>query len=165
MVLSAPRTPPANADRSIAAGPTADGPPPPRRRTRTVPPCPSYPTITTGDAGDDHALADHVRSLARAVLEVRWGVRPVEHLTRWIDRHLYVQLELESSLAREDRRARRLPLHRPTVAVGHPHLQQLPDLVEAVAVVHTRDRARALALTLRRHPRSGRWVLVKFAVL
>lgn len=105
-----------------------------------------------------------VENLTRCVLEVLAGARDLEQLARWINRDVYANLLKRTILAARARTLSRRTAMRPLLALGPVHLCAPADgIVEAVTVVTTKTRARAVAIRL--EGIDGRWRASAIAVL
>ncbi|MGO3887026.1 MAG: Rv3235 family protein [Mycetocola sp.] len=113
------------------------------------------------DLPDPHAL---IENLASSVVEVLAGARDLEQLSRWITHDVYAHLLRRSLLAARSRRSRGVPARRPRMGLGPVHTCAPADgVVEAVTIVSTPGRARAVAIRL--EGVDGRWKASSIAVL
>ncbi|MGI6879383.1 Rv3235 family protein [Microbacterium sp. gxy059] len=105
-----------------------------------------------------------IGTLAGGVIEVIAGVRDVDQLARWLGEEPYRALVLRANLAHRARSARGRPARQPSYRVHTLHHQSPADgIVEAVAVVATPARTRAVAMRLEGYDR--RWRATSLAVL
>ncbi|GAA3652817.1 Rv3235 family protein [Microbacterium marinilacus] len=103
-------------------------------------------------------------ALTRGVLEVLAGVREPEQLARWLTDEPYRSLVTRAALAVRARSARRAPAMRPVYALRSiRHSSPADGVVEAVVVVETPQRTRAVALRLEGIDR--RWRATSLSVL
>ncbi|RLP70656.1 3-hydroxyacyl-CoA dehydrogenase [Mycetocola reblochoni] len=110
---------------------------------------------------DPHPL---IENLASSVIEVLAGARDLEQLSRWITHDVYSNLLRRSVLAARSRRTRGVPARRPRMGVGPVHMCEPADgVIEAVTIVSTPNRARAVAIRL--EGVDGRWKASSIAVL
>lgn len=105
-----------------------------------------------------------LRNLTRGVLEVLAGVREIEQLARWLTEDAYRALLTRANLATRARSARGVPATRPAHAILSVHMCVPADgVVEAVVVVATPARTRAVAIRLQGIDR--RWRATSLALL
>lgn len=96
------------------------------------------------------------RHLARSIVEILAGVRDLDQIARWVTDDVYRHVAKRVSLARRARSAHGRSAVRPALASGPVRLCQPADgVVEAVVVLHSRGRSRAVALRL--EGIEGRW--------
>lgn len=103
-------------------------------------------------------------NLARSVVEILAGARPLDQLGRWVSDSVYVHL-LRRTLLTARARAETVenPL-RPRMTIGAPHLSfPAHGIVEAVVLVHQPGRSRAVAIRLERL--GARWRATAINVL
>lgn len=90
-----------------------------------------------------------VTNLTRCVIEVLAGARDLEQIARWVTQDVYAHLLKRVVLAARSRAARGAVATRPTFSIGRVVLFEPRDgAVEAVVMVHSRARSRAVALRL-----------------
>ncbi len=88
-------------------------------------------------------------NLARSVIEVYAGVRELEQLSRWIDEGVYRSLLKRASLSARARAVKKAVAVRPSLTVGSVTISEPRDgIVEAVVIVHSKARTRAVAIRL-----------------
>lgn len=88
-------------------------------------------------------------NLARSVIEVYAGVRELEQLSRWIDEGVYRSLLKRASLAARARAVKKAVTARPSLTIGSVTISEPRDgVVEAVVIVHSKARTRAVAIRL-----------------
>jgi hypothetical protein len=105
-----------------------------------------------------------VRNLTIGVLEVLAGVREVEQLARWLDEDAFRALVTRANLSARARSARGVPAVRPVHSIlTVRHSSPADGVVEAVVVVATPARTRALAVRLEGWDR--RWRATSLALL
>ena len=105
-----------------------------------------------------------VLNLARCVIEIMAGVRDPEQIARWLEPSVYAQLLTRTILAARARHATGRRTALPTISMGSCRIHQpAEDAVEAVAVVHTPTRVRAVVVRL--IGIDGRWRAAELAVL
>ncbi len=105
-----------------------------------------------------------LRNLTRGVLEVLAGVREIEQLARWLTEEAYRGLLTRANLATRARSARGVPAGRPVHAITALRCCRPADgVVEAVVVVRTPARTRAVAVRLEGIDR--RWRATSLALL
>lgn len=89
------------------------------------------------------------QNLARCVVEVLAGTRPLDQLARWLSDDVYEHLLLRDALARRARAARGEAPTRLALTMGSTVLSEpSAGVVDAVVVIHGRARSRAVALRL-----------------
>lgn len=91
-----------------------------------------------------------LENLTRCVIEVLAGARDLEQISRWVSddvyRHLLKRVVL-SARARQAKGQRTVP--RPSFTIGSTRVTEpCESVVEAVVIVHSRVRSRAVALRL-----------------
>jgi len=105
-----------------------------------------------------------VRNLARCAVEIMAGVRDPEQIARWLDPPVYAQLLARAVIAARARAATGRRATMPTISMGSCRIDHpTDDAVEAVAIVHTPARVRAVAVRLAGI--DGRWRATQLAVL
>lgn len=120
------------------------------------------PQHTATNALPDPAPLLH--SLTRGVLEVLAGVREVEQVARWLTEDAYRTLVVRANLATRARSARGVPALRPKHTITALRYSSPADgVVEAVVIVATPPRTRAVAIRLEGMDR--RWRATSLAIL
>jgi hypothetical protein len=105
-----------------------------------------YQPTSTADLPDPRPL---IENLTRCVIEILAGARDLEQIARWVTDDVYRTLLTRASISARARAARGAPAVRPTFAVGEPRITGPRDgVIEAVVVVTSRARARAVAIRL-----------------
>lgn len=105
-----------------------------------------YQPTSTADLPDPRPL---VENLTRCVIEILAGARELEQVARWVTDDVYRTLLTRASISARARAARGAPVVRPTFSVGEPRLSEPRDgIIEAVTIVTSRARARAVAIRL-----------------
>jgi len=105
-----------------------------------------------------------VQNLARCVVEVLAGVRDPEQISRWLEPAVYTQLLARAVIAARARQAKGRAIAMPRVSMGSCRIAHPSDhAIEAVAVVHTPARVRAVVMRL--VGIDGRWRATELAVL
>lgn len=131
-------------------------------------PTPINPAPRSGAAGErTDPLPDPtplLRNLTQGILEVIAGMRPIEHLARWVSEEAFRTLVIRSNLAARARSARGVrattsPLVVTTVRCTWP----ADNAVEATVIVAGRARTRAVAIRLDEF--RGRWRASSIALL
>ncbi|MCU1635092.1 MAG: 3-hydroxyacyl-CoA dehydrogenase [Cryobacterium sp.] len=88
-------------------------------------------------------------NLTRCVIEVLAGARELDQLARWVSDDVYRHLLKRVVLSARARAVKGQPAQRPTFVIGRIMISEPRDgVVEAVVIVHTRARARAVAIRL-----------------
>jgi hypothetical protein len=99
-----------------------------------------------------HQLPDPVpllENLSRCVIEVLAGARELDQLARWVTDDVYRHLLKRVVLAARARQLKSAPVRRPQITIGRTILAYpREDVVEAVVMVHSRVRCRAVAVRL-----------------
>jgi len=96
------------------------------------------------------------QALALCVAEILTGARDVESIARWITEDVQRHLHQRAAFAARARSASPHRNRRPSIRVGTVVVSRPRDgVAEASVVVHTRSRARAVAIRL--EERAGRW--------
>ncbi len=105
-----------------------------------------------------------VRNLARCAVEIMAGARDPEQISRWLEPAAYSRLVLRAVVAARARQAKGRRATMPTVTLGACRITApTDDAVEAVIVVYTPARARAVAMRL--IGIDGRWRAAELTVL
>lgn len=105
-----------------------------------------YQPTSTADLPDPRPL---IENLTRCVIEILAGARELEQVARWVTDDVYRTLLTRASISARARVARGAPTIRPTFSVGAPRITEPRDgVVEAVVIVTSRARARAVAIRL-----------------
>jgi len=105
-----------------------------------------------------------VLNLARCVVEIIAGVRDPEQIARWVEPGVYTQLLTRVVIAARARHAKGRRAVMPTISMGSCRIDQpSDDAIEAVAVVHTPVRVRAVVMRLAGI--DGRWRATELSVL
>ena len=90
-----------------------------------------------------------LENLGRCVIEALSGARDLEQLARWVSDDVYRALLKRVVLASRARRAKGITARRPQFSIGRTTMCSPADgVVEAVVMVHSRVRARAVAIRL-----------------
>jgi len=112
----------------------------------------------------DPSPATLCSNLARSVVEILAGARPLDQIGRWVSDSVYVHLLRRTMLTVKARStAAENPL-RPRMTIGEPLLAfPIEGVVEAVVMVHQPGRSRAVAIRLERH--RTRWRATAINVL
>lgn len=115
-------------------------------------------------ATDLTAPEPFLENLTRGVLEVFFGMRDVDQLARWVTEDAYRKLITRANLGTRARSARGVPAKRPVYAIRSiRHSSPADGIVEAVMVVDTPARTRAVAVRL--EGLDGRWRATSLAIL
>ncbi|WP_297599660.1 Rv3235 family protein [Microcella sp.] len=105
-----------------------------------------YQPTSTAELPDPRPL---IENLARCVIEILAGARDLEQVARWVTDDVYRTLLARASISARARAARGAPVVRPTFRVGEPRISEPRDgAIEAVVVITSRARARAVAIRL-----------------
>jgi hypothetical protein len=105
-----------------------------------------YQPTSTAELPDPRPL---VENLTRCVIEILAGARELEQVARWVTDDVYRTLLTRASISARARAARGVSAVRPTFSVGTPLITEPRDgVIEAVVVVTSRARARAVAIRL-----------------
>ncbi len=105
-----------------------------------------YQPTSTADLPDPRPL---VENLTRCVIEILAGARELEQVARWVTDDVYRTLLTRSSISARARAARGAPVVRPSFSVSEPRMSEPRDgVIEAVTIVTSRARARAVAIRL-----------------
>lgn len=103
-------------------------------------------------------------NLARSVVEILAGARPLDQIGRWVSDSVYVHLLRRTMLTVQARTTAADNPLRPRMTIGDPLLAFPVDgVVEAVVMVHQPGRSRAVAIRLERH--RTRWRATAINVL
>ncbi len=90
-----------------------------------------------------------VINLTRCVIEVLAGARELDQLARWVTDDVYRHLLKRVVLSARARAVKGQRAQRPTITIGRVIISEPRDgVVEAVVIVHSRVRVRAVALRL-----------------
>jgi hypothetical protein len=91
-----------------------------------------------------------VENLTRCVIEVLAGARDLEQISRWVSDDVYRHLLKRVVLSARARQAKgQRAVSRPNFTIGSTVVTEPSDgVVEAVVIVHSRARSRAVALRL-----------------
>jgi len=120
-----------------------------------------YQPTSTADLPDPRPL---IENLTRCVIEILAGARELEQIARWVTDDVYRTMLSRAAISARARAARGAPAVRPTFSVGEPRITGPRDgVVEAVVIVTSRARARAVAIRLEGLDR--RWRASAIAVL
>lgn len=88
-------------------------------------------------------------NLTRCVIEVLAGARELDQLARWVTDDVYRHLLKRVVLSARARAVKGQQAQRPTITIGRITMSEPRDgVVEAVVIVHSRVRVRAVALRL-----------------
>ncbi|MDY7526726.1 MULTISPECIES: Rv3235 family protein [Cryobacterium] len=88
-------------------------------------------------------------NLTRCVIEVLSGARELDQLARWVSDDVYRHLLKRVVLSNRARAVKGLRAQRPTISIGRVTITEPRDgVVEAVVIVHSKVRVRAVALRL-----------------
>jgi len=99
-----------------------------------------------GELPDPRPLLEN---LTRCVIEIIAGARDLEQIARWVDDAVYTKLLKRVVVSTQARQAARRPATRPVVTLGNVTICEPRDgVIEAVVVVHSRLRTRAVAIRL-----------------
>ena len=130
--------------RSVAAFEAASGTP--RRYQSAHDEFFGVQPTSTSELPDPKLLLEN---LARSVIEVLAGARDLEQLAAWVDESVYRQLLRRVALSSRARQARKQSPIRPSITVGNARITEPRDgVIEAVVIVRSRTRARAIAIRL-----------------
>ncbi|MCD7102353.1 Rv3235 family protein [Pseudoclavibacter sp. 13-3] len=101
-----------------------------------------------------------------AAQEVDAGVRPAEHLTRWLADDVLMKIRVRAELAQQRHRLRRGRPARPDVHVLRTLVRPTYDLTRIdCVVVFTKDGARTQVATVVFGRSRDRWLVEEYAVL
>jgi hypothetical protein len=88
-------------------------------------------------------------NLTRCVIEVLAGARELDQLARWVSDDVYRHLLKRVVLSSRARSIKGLQAQRPAISIGRVTITEPRDgVVEAVVIVHSKVRVRAVALRL-----------------
>jgi hypothetical protein len=88
-------------------------------------------------------------NLTRCVIEVLAGARELDQLARWVTDDVYRHLLKRVVLSARARAVKGQRPQRPSFSIGRISISEPRDgVIEAVVVVHTKVRARAVAIRL-----------------
>lgn len=105
-----------------------------------------YQPTSTADLPDPRPL---IENLTRCVIEILAGARELEQVARWVTDDVYRTLLTRSTISARARAARGAPVVRPNFSVSEPRISEPRDgVIEAVTIVTSRARARAVAIRL-----------------
>ncbi|WAB83993.1 Rv3235 family protein [Microcella daejeonensis] len=105
-----------------------------------------YQPTSTAELPDPRPL---VENLTRFVVEILAGARELEQIARWVTDDVYRTLLKRQAISARARAARGRPVIRPAFAIGSVILCEPRDgIIEAVVVVNSRARSRAVAIRL-----------------
>jgi hypothetical protein len=100
----------------------------------------------TGELPDPRPLLEN---LTRCDIENIAGARDLEQNARWVDDSVYTKLLKRVVVSAQARQAARRPATRPVITLGNVTVCEPRDgVVEAVIIVHSRMRTRAVAIRL-----------------
>ena len=90
-----------------------------------------------------------LENLTRCVVEILAGARELEQIARWVTDDVYRNLLKRVVISARARRATGRAVHRPSITLGSTSLCEPADgVIEAVVIVNTRARSRAVAVRL-----------------
>lgn len=148
------------ASRAPAAGQSAAGSTPVRRVAKSQS-LPSKVIKSRFDSDDffGHQKAERaalanpeplVENLTRCVIEILAGARDLEQISRWVSDDVYRHLLKRVVLSARARQAKgQRVVARPNFTIGSTVVTEPSDaVVEAVVIVHSRARSRAVAIRL-----------------
>lgn len=99
-----------------------------------------------GELPDPRPLLEN---LTRCVIEIIAGARDLEQIARWVDDGVYTRLLKRVVASAQARQAARRSAKRPVITLGNITMCEPRDgVVEAVVIVHSRMRTRAVAIRL-----------------
>lgn len=105
-----------------------------------------YQPTSTADLPDPRPL---IENLTRCVIEILAGARELEQVARWVTDDVYRTLLARSTISARARAARGARVVRPNFSVNEPRISEPRDgVIEAVTIVTSRARARAVAIRL-----------------
>ncbi|HZK58834.1 MAG TPA: Rv3235 family protein [Cryobacterium sp.] len=88
-------------------------------------------------------------NLTRCVIEVLAGARELDQLARWVSDDVYKHLLKRVVLSARARAVKGQRAQRPAITIGRITISEPRDgVIEAVVIVHSRVRVRAVALRL-----------------
>jgi len=90
-----------------------------------------------------------LENLTRCVIEILAGARELEQISRWVDDSVYRNLLKRVVISARARQATGQPVQRPVFTIGSTSIFEPSDgVVEAVVIVRSRARTRAVAIRL-----------------
>lgn len=99
-----------------------------------------------GELPDPRPLLEN---LTRCVIEIIAGARDLEQIARWVDDAVYTRLLKRVVASAQARQAARCAPTRPVFTLGNVSMCEPRDgVIEAVVIVHSRARTRAVAIRL-----------------
>jgi len=105
-----------------------------------------------------------LENLTRCVIEILAGARELEQISRWVDDAVYRNLLKRVVISSRARQATGQPVRRPVFAIGSTSIFEPADgVVEAVVIVRSRARTRAVAIRL--EGLDARWRATVISVL
>ena len=103
-------------------------------------------------------------NLTRCAVEVLAGARELEQIARWLSEDVFRNMLKRVIIAERARRLKGTVAVRPAFTLGNAHITEPRDgAVEAVVMVHSRVRSRAVAIRLEGF--DGRWRASALSVL
>ncbi|MGY4859715.1 Rv3235 family protein [Cryobacterium sp. AP23] len=88
-------------------------------------------------------------NLTRCVIEVLAGARELDQLARWVSDDVYRHLLKRVVLSARARAVKGQRAQRPTITIGRVTINEPRDgIIEAVVIVHSKVRVRAVAVRL-----------------
>jgi hypothetical protein len=88
-------------------------------------------------------------NLTRCVIEVLAGARELDQLARWVSDDVYRHLLKRVVLSARARAVKGQRAQRPTITIGRVTIHEPRDgIIEAVVIVHSKVRVRAVAVRL-----------------
>lgn len=88
-------------------------------------------------------------NLTRSVLEILAGERDLEQIARWVTDDVYASLATRVTIAARARAVKKTPIQRQNHHIARVIVSEPRDgAVEAVVIVHSRARSRAVAIRL-----------------
>lgn len=88
-------------------------------------------------------------NLTRNVLEILAGERDLEQIARWVTDDVYASLLTRVNIAARARAVKKTPIQRQSNHIARVLVSEPRDgAVEAVVIVHSRTRSRAVAIRL-----------------
>ena len=98
----------------------------------------------------------HLARIATAINEVILGTRPVEQLSKFLDKHVFESLRTRSSARAQGRmRERKKTVIAPTDVLRVRYQSPAENVIESVVLLS--DRKRAKAITIRLEGQNGSW--------
>ena len=90
-----------------------------------------------------------LENLTRCVIEILAGARDLEQIARWVTDDVYKHLLKRVVLSARARQAKGQSAVRPAITIGSLSICEPRDgVIEAVVIVHSRARSRAVAIRL-----------------